>query len=193
MRKKKRRSRAGTRQGRGESFKNVFSRLDTHAVSRRIRKRRGAPGLWRLAFRSLHAINAAGISWRADGVVVEAQQRNCNSLPDRAPPLPVRCIGDLGSTSGTDDGVYYGLEGIVTGKELIHPHWGQIRRRVDCHFVGLKMNRVFGVVKIPTRDGFPLTSDEGEGVREVVVGVGFLRCWWGLSYGSGSPVMRESL
>lgn len=53
-------------------------------MSRRIRRRTGAPGLWRIAFRSLHAINAADISRRADGAVLEAQQQNCNNTPRTA-------------------------------------------------------------------------------------------------------------
>jgi len=38
----------------------------------------------------------------------------------------MRCIWDLGPVSETDGGIYYGLGGTVTGKELIQPNRGQI-------------------------------------------------------------------
>lgn len=42
---------SGQRRRHKERRENCFCRVNTHAGSRRIRRRRGAPGLWRIAFR----------------------------------------------------------------------------------------------------------------------------------------------
>ena len=59
------------------------------------------------------------LSWRRNN-------KTATTHPDPHATLPMRCIGDLGPVSETDGGIYYGLGGTVTGKELIQPNRGQI-------------------------------------------------------------------